>query len=304
MKILVTGGAGFIGSHVTVKLIEENCQVVVIDNLSTGRVENIPKGIKFIKMDICSDKLIEVFVSEQFDAVIHLAAQTMVPVSLDKPYYDCQLNVLGTVNILEACRKSNVKRVVFSSTAAVYGNVDSVPISENAKTCPTSFYGLSKLTVEKYLQLYHDVFGLDFIILRYANVYGERQGDGGEGGVISIFLRKIGDGESLSIFGDGGQTRDFIYAGDVANANYQALITQNVNAVYNISTQTEVSVNYLIDVLQMVTGNEIEKMYCPEREGDIYRSVLCNRAAQERLGWKNKIMLTEGLEKAYKHIIK
>lgn len=303
MKILITGGAGFIGSHVIEKLFKENCQVVVVDNLSTGLRENVPTNVKFIEMDICSADLRAIFEEEQFDAVILLAAQTMVPVSLDKPDYDCQINIMGTVNLLEACRKTGVKRVVFASTAATYGNVNCLPVVESMDTRPTSFYGLSKLTVEKYLALYHQVYGLEYVILRYANVYGERQGDGGEGGVVSIFTRLISQGKSLTIFGDGGQTRDFIYAGDVANANYQALVTPHVNEVYNISTQTETSVNQLVDILEKVSGKSVEKVCLPVREGDIYRSMLSNDKAVEKLGWKPIMSLAEGLAKTCRYNI-
>lgn len=304
MKVLLTGGAGFIGSHITQKLLRENCQVVVLDNLSTGLRGNVPAGVKLIEMDICSAELLKVFEKEQFDAVIHLAAQTMVPISLDKPDYDCQVNIAGTVNVLEGCRKTGVKRVIFSSSAAVYGDVDNVPILENNNTKPTSFYGVSKLTVEKYLDLYYKVFGLDYVVLRYANVYGERQGDGGEGGVISIFTRKIHQNQPLTVFGDGGQTRDFIYAGDVAVANYQALITTNANTVYNISTQTETGVNQIIDMLAQAAGKSVEKVYNLMREGDIYRSSLANGKACERLDWKPVMGLAEGLARTYEYMKK
>ncbi|MCC5464099.1 NAD-dependent epimerase/dehydratase family protein [Pelosinus baikalensis] len=304
MNILVTGGAGFIGSHVVEKLLMEECHVVVIDNLSTGIRGHVPAGVKFIQMDICSEELLDVFTKERFDAVIHLAAQTMVPVSLNKPDYDCQVNLLGTVNILEACRKTGVKRVVFSSTAAVYGDVDNVPIVESAATRPTSFYGLSKFSVEKYLQMYQQIFGLEYVVLRYANVYGERQGDGGEGGVISIFTRKINQNEVLSVYGNGDQSRDFIYAGDVAAANYRALMTSHVNGIYNISTQTEVSVNQLIKILGQIAGREVQKQYCPVRQGDIYRSALSNQAAREKLGWQCEMLLVDGLARTYRDIRK
>lgn len=299
MKILVTGGAGFIGSHIVEKLVKEDCQVVVIDNLSTGVRENIPSAVKLIEMDICSHELINIFKTENFDAVLHLAAQTMVPVSLKKPDYDCQINILGTLNVLEACRSTGVKRVVFSSTAAVYGNADCLPVMESTETRPTSFYGLSKLTVENYLALYHQVYGLEYVVLRYANVYGERQGDGGEGGVVSIFTRLISAGKSLTIFGDGGQTRDFIYAGDVANANYQALLTPHVNHVYNVSTQIETSVNELITIFEKVASKSVEKVCVPVREGDIYRSMLSNDQATQKLGWKPMMNLAEGLRRTY-----
>jgi len=303
MKVLVTGGAGFIGSHVVDRLIQENCQVVIIDNLSTGLQENIPKKSTFIHMDIRSNQLLELFIREKFDYVIHLAAQTMVHKSLEMPDYDCDVNISGTVNILEGCRKTNVKRIVFSSTAAVYGNVTSLPVIETASTAPTSFYGLSKLTCEKYLALYHQLYGLEYVALRYANVYGERQGDGGEGGVISIFTRKIHSSEPVMIFGDGTQTRDFIYVGDIARANYQSLLAINANNIYNISTQTETSVNTLIEYMGNVAGKAVTKVCGPLRDGDIYKSSLSNVAARQNLSWSPCMSLIDGLTRTYHSLI-
>jgi len=303
MKILVTGGAGFIGSHVVDKLIQENCQVVIVDNLSTGLQENIHKAATFIQMDIRSNQLLELFVGQKFDYVIHLAAQTMVHKSLEMPDYDCDVNISGTVNILEACRKTQVKRIAFSSTAAVYGNVNSLPVVESSPTVPTSFYGLSKLTCENYLALYHQLYGLEYVAQRYANVYGERQGDGGEGGVVSIFTRKIHQGAPVVIFGDGSQTRDFIYVGDIANANYQSLLTVHANNVYNISTQTETSVNMLIEYMGKVAGKTVTKVSGPLREGDIYKSTLSNAAAQQNLDWSPCMPLIDGLARTYNSLI-
>ncbi len=304
MKVLVTGGAGFIGSHVVDKLLRENCQVIVLDDLSTGLSSNIDKAAGFIEMDIRSDKLLDIFAAEKFDYVIHLAAQTMVPKSLEAPDFDCQVNIAGTVNVLEACRKTGVRRVVFASSAAVYGDAVSIPIEEQVITKPTSFYGLSKLVVEKYLAMYKEIYGLDYVVLRYANVYGERQGDGGEGGVISIFARKIHCGQPLLIFGDGGQTRDFIYAGDVATANYQAMVTTgHANTVYNISTQTETSVNNLAELLATVAGKDVEKVYSQSREGDIYRSSLSNVQACNNLQWQPVMPLYDGLYRTYHSLI-
>lgn len=303
MKVLVTGGAGFIGSHVVDLLVQENCQVVIIDNLSTGLIENLNPAAKFIKMDIRSNQILDLFITEKFDSVIHLAAQTMVHKSLEMPDYDCDINISGTVNILEACRKTNVKRIVFSSTAAVYGNVTTLPVLEVSQKTPTSFYGLSKLTCEKYLSLYNQVYGLEYMVLRYANVYGERQGDGGEGGVISIFARKINQSQPVLIFGDGSQTRDFIYVGDIATANYQALLTVHANKVCNISTQTETSVNQLIEYMEKVAGKTVLKSYNERREGDIYKSSLSNAIAQENLSWQPRVSLVEGLAKTYNSLI-
>jgi len=303
MKVLVTGGAGFIGSHVVDQLIKEKCQVFIIDNLSTGLQQNIHKEATFIQMDIRSNQLLPLFITEKFDYVIHLAAQTMVHKSLEMPDYDCDINIAGTVNILEACRKTNVKRLIFSSTAAVYGNVTSLPVLETSPTAPTSFYGLSKLTCEKYLALYHQVYGLDYVALRYANVYGERQGDGGEGGVISIFTRKIHQGTPLAIFGDGSQTRDFIYVGDIATANYQALLTMNANNIYNVSTQTETSVTTLIEYMEKVAEKAAIKVCGPIREGDIYKSFLSNAASRQNLNWNPCMPLLDGLARTYQSLV-
>lgn len=303
MKVLVTGGAGFIGSHVVDKLIQEKCQVVIIDNLTTGLTENINPAAKFIELDVRSSTLLNLFAIEKFDFVIHLAAQTMVHKSMESPYYDCDVNIAGTVNVLEACRQTNVKRIVFSSTAAVYGNVTELPVMETSRKAPTSFYGLSKLTCENYLSLYNEAYGLEYVILRYANVYGERQGEGGEGGVISIFARHMSQDQPVVIFGDGSQTRDFIYVGDVANANYQSLLLQSGNRIFNISTQTETSVNTLIENIERVSGKTAIKSYNEKREGDIYKSSLSNELACKNLNWQPCVPLVEGLAKTYHFLI-
>lgn len=303
MKVLVTGGAGFIGSHIVDKLIQESCQVFVLDNLSTGLPENINKSAIFVEMDICSNHdLLGFFRREQFDYVVHQAAQTTVPESIARPDYDCQVNILGSVNVLEACRKTAVKRIVAASTAAVYGNVTNIPVPENAPKSPTSFYGASKLAVEQYLALYSQIYSLEYVALRYANVYGERQGANGEGGVINIFAQKIQANQPITIYGDGTQTRDFVYAGDVAAANYQALTTSNFNAAYNISTQTETSILALLALMEQATGTVIKKHYTLPREGDIYRSSLSNSMAEELLEWKPVMPLYKGITRTYRTI--
>ncbi|WP_425060733.1 UDP-glucose 4-epimerase [Sporomusa carbonis] len=301
MKALVTGGAGFIGSHTVDTLLAKAWEVVVLDNLSTGLAGNINPGAKFIKMDILSNDLLEVFRQEKFDYVVHLAAQTAVPYSMNHPDVDCRINVLGMVNVLEACRQTGVKRVAFASSAAVYGDAGALPIVENTDLKPASFYGLSKHSGEKYLELYSKVHGLNYVVLRYANVYGERQGDGGEGGVISIFTRRIYQNQPVGIFGDGGQTRDFIYVGDVAEANYKSLIAPQaaVNRVYNVSTQTQTSVNDLVAIMAEAAGKQVEKVYLPAREGDIYHSMLSNQAALNLLCWNPCMPLAEGLRRTY-----
>ena len=303
-KVLITGGAGFIGSHIIEVLKKEDCDITVLDNLHTGLRANVPENVRLIEMDIRDKCVIDIFERYQFDVVLHLAGQTMVNVSVDDPFYDADVNIMGTVNILESCRKTGVKRVIFSSTAATYGNIEEVPIREEFSVNPLSFYGLSKLTVEKYLKLYHDLYGLEYVILRYANVYGERQGDGGEGGVISIFTKKIAKDESFVIHGDGKQTRDFVYAGDVARANWYAANTEYCNTIYNVSTNSETSIRELVDLLESASGKTIDRQYGDRREGDIYRSVLDNSKIVTNLNWRPMINLQEGLKRTYDYFVK
>jgi UDP-glucose 4-epimerase len=302
VKVLVTGGAGFIGSHIVHNLLAKECAVVVVDDLSTGLAVNVNPAARLVRLDIAKDDLGPLFAAERFDFVIHLAAQTAVPKSLVAPAFDCAVNVQGTVNVLEASRTTGVKRVVFASTAAAYGAAAVVPIPEDTPVAPSSFYGLSKVTAENYLRLYREIFALDYVILRYANVYGERQGDAGEGGVVSIFTRRLAAGQPLDIFGDGGQTRDFVYAGDVAEANWRALVSPAANAVYNISTGTETSVSELAALLAKVSGRETAIRRQPLREGDIYRSCLDNRAAVNALSWQPRTPLLDGLAVTYRSL--
>lgn len=299
MKVLVTGGAGFIGSHITDKLIEKGINVVVLDNLITGSIVNIHPNAAFIRADIRSKDILEIFLKEKFDYVIHEAAQTMVPNSLANPQYDCDVNVMGLVNILEACRHSGVRRIVFASSAAVYGNTDIFPTVERNEKQPTSFYGLSKLTEEHYLDMYFKHFGLEYVVLRYANVYGERQADSSEGGVISVFLKRVLERQPIRVYGDGTQTRDFVYVKDVADANFRAIFTTAINKSYNISTGKETTVNKLITTLQNISGKMIKIEYYDKRVGDIYRSVLSNEAARKELNWQPGYSLYKGLERTY-----
>ena len=299
MKVLVTGGAGFIGSHLMRLLLAKGCKAVALDNLSTGLRENLPAGAELIEMDIRDPQLAVVFAEQQFDMVVHLAGQTMVDASIRDPQADQEINIGGTVNLLEVARKSKVRRIVFASTAAAYGDVDELPIKETAAVKPQSFYGLSKVTVEQYLDLYQRFFGLEYMVLRFSNVYGERQGDGGEGGVISIFTKRIAAEQPITIYGDGEQTRDFIYAGDVAAGIWGALQAADVNIVCNLSTQTEVSLNELIGILTNVAGRKIQPVYGPDRAGDIKHSMLSNGRAKKYLEWKPRMSLEEGLQRTY-----
>ena len=303
MNILVTGGAGFIGSHLVRHLLAKGEQVTALDNLSTGLAENLPPEAKLVEMDILDEDLPKVVATGAFDAIVHLAAQTMVDTSIKNPLLDTRENLLGTVQVLEAARAANVKRVIFASTAAAYGDVkeDDLPVREAQPTEPMSFYGLSKLSVEKYLEMYRKIYGMEYVVLRFANVYGERQGDGGEGGVISIFAKAVAEGRDITIYGDGEQTRDFVYAGDIAEGIWAALRTEEVNAAYNLSTQTETSLRELVSLLAEIRGREIVPKYGAEREGDIYKSMLSNSRARRGLDWQPATALAEGLRRTYEY---
>ncbi len=305
MKILVTGGAGFIGSHLMRKLKEAGHEAVALDNLSTGLRENLLPDMKLVVMDTHDKAVEDVFQKEHFDAVVHLAAQTLVSDSMTDPENDMYQNVAGTVRILECCRKYGVKRIIFSSSAATYGDVDekALPISETLPQTPLSFYGLTKKTAEKYLELYHLAYGLDYVVLRFANVYGERQGDGGEGGVISIFTKRLAQGKGITIFGNGKQTRDFVYAGDIADGIIKALETEAVNTAYNLSTTEETSLKELVEILSKVSGKNVTPAYDKPREGDIYRSSLNNAKAKCNLKWTPQVSLEEGLRRTYEDFL-
>ena len=300
MKVLVTGGAGFIGSHIVDQLLAEGHQVVVVDDLSTGSLDNVNPQASFVRLSVLDGELLGLFEREKFDAALHLAAQTIVGSSLEHPDIDARVNVLGTLQVLEGCRQHGVERIIFASTAAVYGDVTELPVPEEAPGQPASFYGLSKLTAERYIQMYHALYGLNYLILRYANVFGERQGDRGEGGVVSIFAGCLCRNNRLNIYGDGGQTRDFVYVGDVAAANVAAVTTPQTNRILNISSQTETSVNELASLFAEIAGEAACPAYHPARSGDILRSTLRNREACAALDWQPRIGLREGLERTYK----
>ncbi len=300
MKILVTGGAGFIGSHLLQLLQgQQGVEIVVYDNLSSGRREHVPKGIRLVEGDVRdAEGLANLFASEAFDSVVHLAAQTMVPYSLSHPEEDCQINLLGLINILECCRKYAVKHIVFSSSAAVYGDNLNIPLHEEEKPMPTSAYGITKMASEHYLRMYHDLYGLNTTVLRFANVYGERQGAGGEGGVVSIFCKLLAAGQGVTVFGNGEQTRDFVYAGDIAEALWRGSQLEG-HHVINISTQKETSVNQLLAAFKQAVGREFPVQYAPIREGDIFRSVLANGRCVELLGFCPAMNLQEGVARTY-----
>ncbi|WP_296397913.1 NAD-dependent epimerase/dehydratase family protein [Acidaminococcus timonensis] len=296
-KILVTGGAGFIGSHVVPALLAKgDCEVVVLDNLSTGRRNHVPEGARFQLMDMRSRELWDFLAREKFQTVVHLAAQTLVPYSMEHPEADEDLNVTGIVHVLEGCRKTGVEQFIFSSSAAIYGDNQNLPLKETEVPAPTSFYGLSKVVGENYIRMYSRCFGLKHIIFRFANVYGERQGETGEGGVISVFARKIAKGEPVTIFGDGNQTRDFVYAGDLARAIVTGIGYDGCTTL-NVSTNKEVSLNQLIAILEKILGRSMDVQHGPVRPGDIYASVLSHKALVETLGMKEYTDLEAGLRR-------
>jgi UDP-glucose 4-epimerase len=295
MKALVIGGAGFIGSHLVDALLEQGEEVHVVDDISTGKLENLNPVAAFYKMDICDPGLEKLVRSIRPEAIFHLAAQISVPRSIHNPYEDTRVNVLGTVNLLEACVKAGVKRVVFSSSAAVYGLPQYLPINENHPLLTISPYGASKVVGEEYLRLYHRMYGMNYVILRYANVYGPRQDAEGEGGVVSIFSSRLTSREELTIFGSGEQTRDFVYVKDIVRANLAAAICPP-NYTINVSTGEATSINELAQTMISTTNTSVGINHQPERQGDIQHSVLSPQLALEVMGWKPIYKLKDGLK--------
>ncbi|MFX4262612.1 SDR family oxidoreductase [Pelotomaculum propionicicum] len=294
MKVLVTGGAGFIGSHIVDLLVQSGCRVSVVDDLSTGRFENINPRVNFYKIDIRDQYLEEALAREKPEAVIHLAAQADVQRSLKDPRADAEINILGAINLLNACVGCGVGKVVYASTAARYGNPSRLPLDESHPAQPQSPYGVSKYTVEHYLRVYRELYGIDYTALRYANVYGPRQDASGEGGVVAIFIDRLLKGESPHIFGDGEQTRDFIYVKDVAAAN-MASLRRGGGGAFNVSTGAGLTVNHLFRELKKITGTPLEPVYRPPRPGDITHSYLSNEITCASLGWRPRYSLGEGL---------
>ena len=300
MRITVTGGAGFIGSHLVDRLIEDGHTVQVIDNLYTGNKEFVHSKAQFIELDIRDPKLYSVLEEFRPDYIFHEAAQTEVSTSMSDPMLDCDINLMGLINLLNAAVKVDVKKFLMPSSAAVYGNLDTLPLNEEMIGNPSSFYGLTKLTTEHYLRIYHEAFGLPYLCYRYSNVFGPRQGNGGEGGVISIFAKAIVQGSPIIIYGDGKQTRDFIYVDDVVEANILGMQHQ-VTGIYNVSTGISSSVNLLVDEFRNISGKDIEVVYDKPRLGDIRDSVLATDKSEKELLFTAKYNLHDGLIKTYEY---
>jgi UDP-glucose 4-epimerase len=291
--VLITGGAGFIGSHVVEECLAHNYEVVVVDNFSSGIIDNLSIDCKVYQLDINDAHLKHVFEVEKPDMVIHLAAQASVMKSIEDPIADGEINILGTLRLLEYARIHHVNKVVLASSAAVYGNTDEIPIDEKFPLNPLSFYSISKWSGERYAQLYESLYGLPCCILRFSNVYGPRQNPLGEAGVVSIFINQLLNHEEMTIYG-GQQTRDFVYVKDVAKACFRA-IESPATGVFNISSCSETSIDDLFSMTSLLAGISIEPHKYTLRQGEIQKSVLGNEKATKELGWQNMHSLQDGL---------
>lgn len=299
MRVLVTGGAGFIGSHVADAYRAAGHEVVVVDDLSTGRRENLDPSVPFYRMRVGDPELGEVFARHRFEAVSHHAAQIDVRLSVADPLRDARVNVLEGIALLEQCRRHGVRKVVYAATGgALYGNPhpEDLPVSEVAPVRPASPYGASKYALEVYLRLYRDLHGLDFTALRYANVYGPRQDPLGEAGVVAIFTDRLLAGRRPVVYGDGLQTRDYVYVEDVCRANLLALEAGSGESL-NIGTGEETSVLELLEALQQAAGTRKTPEFAPPRPGEVHRIALDPGRARHVLGWQPQVPLAEGLRR-------
>ena len=296
MKVLVTGGAGFIGSHVADRLVADGHDVVILDDLSTGHVEHLQANARFYQMDLHSPWIDELFRIERPEAVVHEAAQASVRRSVEDPVFDAGVNVLGTAALLQASVQHGVRRFLFASTGgALYGDADVTPTPEDYPTLPVSPYGASKLAAEVYLRTFHAMHGLSYSALRYANVYGPRQDPHGEAGVVAIFTRRLLSGEKARINGDGKQTRDFVYVGDVAEANSRALVSDAIGS-FNVGTGIETDISTIFQLLKRLTSSSQPEEHGPPLPGEQRRSVVDARKIEKALGWKPKTSLQAGLD--------
>jgi len=298
VRAVVTGGAGFIGSHVVDALLERGHDVHVLDDLSSGRREHVRGRSEFVRGDIRFDAD-RAFANAWPDVCFHLAAQADVRVSVERPDHDAEVNVIGTIRVLDAARRHGTK-IIFSSTGgAIYGECDG-PADEYAPRRPLAPYGTAKLSAEEYIATYNRLYGSEHVVLRYANVYGPRQEANLEGGVVSIFMRQLAEGDTARIYGDGKQTRDFVYVADVADATLRAV--ESRVGVYNVGTGIETSVLELYATIERIAGIHREARLAPARQGEISRSVLDPTRIEEELGWEPQHTLEEGLAETWAHV--
>lgn len=301
MKIMVTGGAGFIGSHIVDAFVELGNDVVVLDNLSTGLKENINSEARFYKADICDENAVaEVVSREKPHIVSHQAAQIDVRKSVEDPIYDARANIIGSLNVITSASRFGVKKIIYASTAAVYGEPLSFPVNESSPICPISPYGISKHTVEHYLQSYSLDHGLKYTVLRYSNVFGPRQDPKGEAGVIAIFTQALLEGRTPTIFGDGEQTRDYLFVEDVARGNALAASAGD-NCILNLGTATEITVNKLFSVMKKAADSTLTPVYKPRRSGEIDCMRLDASRARQELQWEPKVDFEDGISRTIEY---
>ena len=301
MKILVTGGAGFIGSHLVDRLVQEGHEVVVADNLSTGKRRNLNRAAEFYKRDVQGSRMESVFRRERPVVLIHLAAQMNIRRSVEDPLFDAQVNILGTLNVLDQAVRYGTRKVIFASSGgAIYGEQDVFPAPESHATRPLSPYGISKLTGEYYLAYYQRVSGIQYVSLRFSNVYGPRQDPYGEAGVVAIFTQKMLAGEQPIINGNGRQTRDFIYVDDVVEA-HMAVLGRDIQGVYNVGTAHETTINDLYGKLADLTKSGCKQLYGPAKKGEQARSVVDASKLRQELGWEPRVSLDEGLARTVEY---
>jgi UDP-glucose 4-epimerase len=301
VKTLVTGGAGFIASHLSDRLIELGHDVVIVDDLSKGKLENLPPQSKFYEMDIRDNALAGVFSAERPEVVFHHAAHADVTRSVRDPQHDASVNILGSLNLMECCRTHNVRKFIYANTGgALYGQPKYIPADESHPIDPVAPYGVSKHVAEQYLFTYKSNHGLDYTSLRYPNVYGPRQDPHGEAGVVAIFALQLLTGRQPVIFGDGSKTRDYCYVGDIVQANILALESA-VSGIYNLGRGIEVSDLQVFEAVREAVGSQTEPVFAAVRPGEVEHIALDASKAEKELGWQWKVDMTDGIAAAVEH---
>lgn len=296
MHILVTGGAGFIASHIVDAYISLGHKVTIVDNLSTGDIKNLNPNAHFVEMDITSDKILDLFLSEKFDVLNHHAAQMDVRFSVADPIFDANTNIIGGLNLYQAAQESRIKKIIFASSGgAIYGDDAIIPSPEDSLLEPCSPYGIAKLTNEKYLAFYRDTYNLDMVCFRYANIYGPRQSFKGEAGVVAIFIHKLLSDKQPIINGNGKNTRDYVYIKDVVKANVLAL-NENVNGIYNIGTETETDVNQIFNHLKELANTNCKEVHGEAKKGEQLRSCISYQKILKEHNWYPETKLLDGLK--------